>query len=269
MSLRVNGPSFGGACRVGALVALCVLLVCGGTRAVAESFEYKQKQRPRVRDAFLHHATALAVEFAKAGAAWPPTGIFLRGFKHEGELELWARKIKPSKGNDTGERVLVRTFPICAASGVLGPKVRAGDYQVPEGFYTIDRFNPNSSYHLSLGVNYPNAVDKARAAGHPPGGDIFIHGSCVTIGCLPLEDDPIEALYVTAVMAKSHGQGTLPVHLFPCRFGQNTCEAAMRKAAPDAALTAFWEVLREGYLRFENGHLPPRVRATAQGYRIE
>ena len=258
--------------RVGSGVAGCVAfvaLVAAGTGAAAESFEYKQKQRPRVRTAFVHHAAAVAAEFAKAGAAWPPAGIFLRGFKDEGELELWARKRKPPRGTDTGERVLVRTFPICAASGVLGPKARVGDYQVPEGFYTIDRFNPNSSYHLSLGVSYPNAVDKARAVGHSPGGDIFIHGDCVTIGCLPLEDDPIEALYVTAVMARSGGQGALPVHIFPCRFGQDACDAAMRKAAPDAVLAAFWEVLRDGYRRFEKGHVPPTVRATSRGYRFE
>ncbi len=258
--------------RLGAVVAGCmafVALVSADAGAAAESFEYTQQQRPRVRDAFARQAKTVAADFAKAGATWPPTGIFLRGFKHEGALELWARKAKRPGGADTGERVLVRTFPICAASGVLGPKARSGDYQVPEGFYAIDRFNPNSSYHLSLGVSYPNAVDKARAAGKPPGGDIFIHGNCVTIGCLPLEDDPVEALYVTAVMARSGGQGALPVHLFPCRFGEGACEAAMRKAAPDAALTAFWEVLRDGYARFEKGHVPPTVRATARGYRFE
>ena len=258
--------------RGGGLVAGCaavVAIVAAGAGAAAESFEYKQKQRPRVRDAFLHHAKAVAADFAKAGAAWPPAGIFLLGFKHEGELELWARKAKPAKGPDTGERVLVRTFPICAASGVLGPKARSGDYQVPEGFYTIDRFNPNSSYHLSLGLSYPNAVDKARAAGRPPGGDIFIHGNCVTIGCLPLQDDPIEALYVTAVMARGGGQGALPVHLFPCRFSDETCEVALHKASPDDALAAFWQVLRDGYQRFEASHVPPTVRATSRGYRFE
>ncbi len=224
----------------------------------AGTFERQQRGYGRVRQAFDNHHAEVQRQFADAGAAWPPRGMFLRAFKHEGVLELWA---EPAKST---QRVLVRTFPICAASGELGPKSRSGDLQVPEGFYTIDRFNPRSSYHLSLGIDYPNAVDRTRAAGGPPGGDIFIHGDCVTVGCLPLEDGPIEALYVVAVSARDAGQKAIPVHIFPCRFGTAACKAATTGA--DATLKAFWTVLEAGYTDFEKTQIPPRYTATSDGY---
>jgi murein L,D-transpeptidase YafK len=229
------------------------LLLMGG-------FEGEQRRHDRVDAAFDNQAETVEAEFRAAGAAWPPAGLYLRAFKEEGALELWA---KPRKGD---ARVLVRTFAICAKSGGLGPKVREGDGQVPEGFYTINRFNPNSRYHLSLGLDYPNAVDKARAGEDPPGGDIFIHGKCVTIGCLPLEDGPVEALYVAAVRARDRGQTKIPVHVFPCRFGTETCKAAMADASHE--LIAFWLELQAGWMFFETTKLPPQVTATSKGYRF-
>ncbi|MFO0748023.1 MAG: hypothetical protein U1F43_20540 [Myxococcota bacterium] len=226
--------------------------------AHAGSFADKQRQYERVRDAFAHHLPGMKALFDDAGAAWPPRGVYLRGFKLEGELELWAEK---ASGH---ERVRVRVFPICATSGELGPKSQAGDGQVPEGFYTIDRFNPRSAYHLSLGLDYPNKVDLARGDGASPGGDIFIHGNCVTIGCIPIQDDPVEALYVVAVLARDGGQSHIPVHVFPFHFGTAKAEPHMKAAAPD--LLSFWSVLQAGYQAFETTHIPPRVDATRKGY---
>lgn len=228
--------------------------------ARADGFERGQRRFARVDAAFERHLAAVQRDFEKAHAAWPPRGLFLRAFKREGELELWA------EGRDDPKRVKVRVFPICASSGVLGPKVREGDGQVPEGFYSIDRFNPSSSYHLSLGIDYPNAVDKARAAGASPGGDIFIHGNCVTIGCLPLEDGPVEALYVTVVRARDRGQTRIPVHIAPCRFDDAACKAIVAAAEPE--LKTFWDVLAEGYRVFEATRLPPKVEVGRSGYRV-
>lgn len=229
--------------------------------AMAGDFERAQLRFPRVRGAFDAHRDEVERAFRDAGAAWPPQGIYLRAFKLEGELELWAKR---PRGD---ERVRVRGFPICASSGGLGPKRRAGDLQVPEGIYTIDRFNPKSSYHLSLGVSYPNAYDKAQAAGAPAGGDIFIHGDCVTIGCLPLEDGPVEALYVAAVLAKDAGQREIPVHMFPCRFGDKACEAALAAPADDD-VAHVWSILREGYAAFAKSRVPPRYEIGTGGYRL-
>jgi murein L,D-transpeptidase YafK len=240
------------------VILLTMSVVALGAPAHAGPFEKSQRQYPRVRAAFEAHLEGVRAEFEQAGADWPPHGVFLRAFKHEGVLELWAEP------EEEGARVLVRSIPICAQSGVLGPKRRSGDLQVPEGFYAIDRFNPRSNYHLSVGVDYPNAVDKARAGDDPPGGDIFIHGNCVTIGCLPIEDGPIEALYVALVSARDQGQKHIPVHLFPCRFGTAECQAATAEA--DAELAAFWGFLAIGFAEFELTHVPPVFKATAKGY---
>lgn len=240
--------------------ALVSVAVTQDSDARADGFERSQRRFSRVDDAFDKHLASVQRDFEKAHAAWPPRGLYLRAFKREGELELWASGAKDDK------RVKVRVFPICAASGELGPKVRQGDGQVPEGFYVIDRFNPKSSYHLSLGIDYPNAVDKARAGSASPGGDIFIHGSCVTIGCLPLEDGPVEALYVAVVRARDRGQSQIPVHIAPCRFDDAKCQAIVAGAEPE--LKAFWDVLAEGYRAFEATRLPPRVEVARSGYRF-
>ena len=248
------------------LLALALLtpLLGPSPPAAAGDFLAQQRRYDRVAAAWRDHRVDVRARFDAAGAAWPPRGLFLRAHKREGELELWAA---PREGK---RLVRVRTLPICAASGTLGPKARAGDGQVPEGFYAIARFNPRSSYHLSLGLDYPNAVDRARAAGQAPGGDIFIHGSCVTIGCLPLEDGPVSWLYLTAVLARDAGQLRLPVHVFPCRMGTTACEQALAGlSADDAEREAFWEELRPFYEAFERDRVVPSVRATAAGYRLD
>lgn len=245
------------------IVAALTVMSAAAAPAAASSFETKQREFERVRDAFDKHLDEMKTAFTKAGAAWPPRGVYLRAFKLEGELELWA---EPAGDKKTGahERIRVRVFPICATSGELGPKARAGDGQVPEGFYTIDRFNPRSSYHLSLGLDYPNALDKVRADGGAPGGDIFIHGNCVTIGCIPIEDEPIERLYVVAVLARDGGQKKLPVHVFPFRF--DSARGQSITATATSELKAFWASLRVGYDAFEKTRLPPKVKATKKGY---
>jgi len=129
--------------------------------------------------------------FDRAGVAYPPRRIALLGFKAERRLELWAEK--------DGKWVFIHSYPVLAASGKAGPKLREGDRQVPEGIYKLEYLNPNSSYHLSIKIDYPNAFDRqhAKAEGRTkPGGDIFIHGKAVSIGCLAVGDAAIEELFV-------------------------------------------------------------------------
>ena len=194
--------------------------------------------------------------FRDAGLAYPPKEILLRAFKHEGELELWV-----STGKGQAALTKLKTYRVCAPSGVAGPKRREGDFQVPEGFYVVDRFNPQSNFHLSLGIDYPNAADRARLRGERRmGGDIFIHGSCVTVGCLPIEDGPIEELYLIALDARAAGQKRIGVHLFPSRMDDASFAALLAREKPDEALKAFWEEqLRPGYLAFEKSRRPPQV----------
>lgn len=133
----------------------------------------------------------LAPHFRAAGVPYPPPRVFLLAFKKERQLEVWAET--------RTRRALVHTYPILAASGQEGPKLRQGDGQVPEGSYRIVLLNPNSLFHLSMKLDYPNAFDrqKARRDGRKGlGGDIFIHGSAVSIGCLAMGDGAIEELFV-------------------------------------------------------------------------
>ncbi|MCW5944032.1 MAG: L,D-transpeptidase family protein [Fimbriimonadaceae bacterium] len=190
----------------------------------------------------------------------PGTGeVFLRAFKAEAELELW-ENAKPGE-----PFVLLRTFPIARLSGKPGPKRREGDGQVPEGFYTIDRFNPNSRFHLSLGLDYPNASDRIRGDKNEPGSDIFIHGSNVSIGCLAMTDPWIEEIYARCAAARDRGQRAIRVHLFPARFGTEAMRALERRYAKDAALLAFWKELEPAYREFERTRRVPPIKVGAEG----
>jgi murein L,D-transpeptidase YafK len=133
----------------------------------------------------------LGYYFAKAKVAYPPQEVTLIAYKQEKKLELWAR--------DSGEFRLIRDYFIMAASGEAGPKLRQGDRQVPEGVYRIIDLNPNSHYHLSMKLNYPNEFDvyHAELDGRSDlGSDIFIHGKDASIGCLALGDAAIRELFV-------------------------------------------------------------------------
>lgn len=188
-----------------------------------------------------------------------PGEIYVRWFKREAVLELWAR--------NAGRRFrLVATYPILATSGVPGPKRREGDRQVPEGFYQIDRFNPRSNFHLSLGLNYPNAADRVHADPQAPGSDIFIHGGDVTIGCAPIGDELIEELYLAALDAQAAGQTRIAVHIFPARMSGPEWErysAETTRERPE--LKAFWEQLAPAYVSFERRRLVPDIEVTPEG----
>ncbi len=153
----------------------------------------------------------LAPHFKAAGIPYPPARATLIGLKQERELQLYAAAA-------TGPYRLIRTYPILAASGNAGPKLREGDRQVPEGLYRIESLNPNSRYHLSLRVNYPNDFDRAQAKldGRTTlGGDIMIHGNAVSIGCLAMGDPAAEELFVLAART---GLSNIQVILSPCEF---------------------------------------------------
>lgn len=147
--------------------------------------QIRRAVEPRVREMFF-----------SAGAAWPPRNVVLIGIKDERLLEVWA-------DDPLGDPVHVISYPVLAASGVAGPKLKEGDRQVPEGFYRIESLNPNSKFHLSLRVNYPNEADVVRAVEEGRdlaqlGGDIMIHGRAVSIGCLAIGDVPVEDLFFLA-----------------------------------------------------------------------
>ena len=181
-----------------AVAALVCTLACDERREApappARSYD-RGMASPRTLDGVLagvgpRRREALEREARRAGMTYPPAKLTLAAYKDERELEVWA-----ARGNGW---VLYRSYPVLAASGGPGPKLREGDRQVPEGVYRLTHLNPASSYHLSIRVDYPNAFDRARGAedGRASlGGDIYIHGRDVSIGCLAIGDDNIEELF--------------------------------------------------------------------------
>ena len=157
----------------------------------------------------------LAPFFAAADIAYPPERFVLLAFKLERELHLLAS----GSGHDL---TFIRSYPIQGMSGTLGPKLRQGDGQVPEGIYTIDYLNPDSVAHLSLALSYPNDYDRARAAedGRDAlGGDIMIHGGSLSRGCLAMGDEAAEDLFVLA--AETGWEGSVVV-LSPVDFRRDS-----------------------------------------------
>lgn len=148
--------------------------------------------------------------FAKAGISYPPERFTLIALKQDRILELWA---------DNGGGVkYIKSYPFTAFSGGLGPKLRQGDGQIPEGIYRIDYLNPNSSYHLSLKLDYPNAFDRSMAKNdqrHKPGGDIFIHGKDKSIGCVAIGDPAVEELFILTALV---GREKVAVMISPVDF---------------------------------------------------
>src|ERR1700757_1391252 len=144
---------------------------------ISTSFLEYQKSLQRPAEAMAHKEDTLRKQFEAKKLVWPARYIYIRSFKYDSQLEVWVK-------NDLKDQYqLFKTYKICALAGTLGPKRMAGDFQVPEGFYYINEFNPRSDYYLALGINYPNVSDRILSDSLRPGGDIYIHGSCVTVGC--------------------------------------------------------------------------------------
>ncbi|HEU4556051.1 MAG TPA: L,D-transpeptidase family protein [Chitinophaga sp.] len=242
-------------------IIAAVLLVCSVSTAWAQqSFLENQKLFPKVGTAYRDKEEALKKEFEKKGLTYPAKYIFLRSFKLDSELEVWV------KNSVTDTFRLFKTYRVCTLSGKMGPKRKEGDRQVPEGFYYINDFNPNSNYHLSLGLNYPNYSDKILSDPKKPGGEIYIHGSCLTVGCIPLTDEYIEEVYILAVNAKNAGQDFIPVHVYPVKFGNTrSMDYLGGVSLTDNSSQQFWVELKSAYDYFEKHHRLPVVLVDNKG----
>ncbi|HKV61170.1 MAG TPA: L,D-transpeptidase family protein [Candidatus Acidoferrum sp.] len=225
----------------------------------ANSFREQQLKFPRVRTASREKDEALRQRFKEKGLTYPPRAILLRAFKQEAVLELWV------KDTDNKPFVLVHEYRICTSSGTLGPKRRFGDEQVPEGFYELDWFNPQSNFFLSLHISYPNASDRILGSRQNPGGDIFLHGNCASIGCIPITDDGIKEVYWLAALVHNQHDQHLPIEIFPARLTRDGMKALAAAHANQPELIKFWSNLKEGYDYFEKEHRLPRVKTRADG----
>jgi murein L,D-transpeptidase YafK len=207
----------------------------------------------------------LRKQFEEKKLAWPPQQIYIRSFKYDRQVEVWV------KGNDAETFKLFKTYRMCMQSGTIGPKRMEGDYQMPEGFYYINEFKPNSNFHLALGLNYPNASDKVLSDFHRPGGDIYIHGGCVSTGCIAISDRPIEELYILTSHAKEQGHEFIPVHVFPVKYNvKKSFEFLAQATKENQALQKFAISLKAAFDKFEEKKELPLILVNKKGeYIIE
>ena len=179
--------------------------------------------------------------------------ILIRIFKAESELEVWKQK-------DDGHYYHFKTYPICAYSGGLGPKLKQGDRQAPEGFYLIDKdlMNPKSQYHLAFNIGFPNAYDRALGR---TGSNLMVHGDCTSSGCYAMTDAVVEEIYILAREALTSGQENFQLHAFPFRM-----TAANLAAQREHDWYEFWANLKEGYDYFETTRLAPKLAVCGKRY---
>ncbi len=245
------------------LVFVLVLLLkssLGQTSAPGITFVDMQRSYPKINDVLLRKEDTLRKQFEAKGLKWPAKYIYLRSFKYDSQLEVWVKYSANEKFK------LFNTYKVCALAGTLGPKRMQGDYQVPEGFYYINEFNPKSLYHLSLGLNYPNASDRILSDSLQPGGDIYIHGSCVTTGCIPVTDKQIEDIYVLAMHAKDEGQDFIPVHIFPVQFKNKNSNNYLNNYLKDfPEYSPMVSSLRHAYDYFEKTKEIPVIMVNEKG----
>ena len=223
------------------------------------SFKQSQLTHARVKLAYAEKETLVKSYFKNQNIQYAGFNLFIRAFKNEGNLEVWVKQ------KDTDTFSLLHTYSFCSTSGLLGPKRKEGDLQIPEGIYEINHFNPQSNFYLSLGINYPNASDKILSDAKHPGGDIYIHGNCVTVGCIPLTDDKIKELYVLAVEAKSNGQDKIPVHIFPDRLSADMIQKIGDEFSTNKATIQLWNDLQLIYKDFESSKKIKPLSIDAKG----
>ncbi len=181
--------------------------------------------------------------------------IFIRIFKMESQLEIW-------KQRDDGRYALLKTYPICKWSGKLGPKLKQGDKQAPEGFYNVaaHQMNPKSSYHLSFNLGYPNKLDKAYRR---TGNYLMVHGNCLSAGCYAMTDVLIEEIYALAREAFRGGQRAFQVQALPFRMtDENMQKYSGHRWAP------FWRDLKTGYDAFAMTNIPPKIDVCEKRYLV-
>lgn len=233
------------------LTSLMLLMAFGQSDLKTEQLKNK-----RVKVAYQNNWEKQKIKLKSLKIEPTDFDLYIRVFKEEKVLEAWVKDFKQSKFQ------LFKPFPICASSGILGPKRQQGDLQVPEGFYDIVYLQPNSSYHLALKVGYPNKSDRLKTKAKDPGGDIMIHGDCVTIGCIPLRDEPIEELFVLTLEALNKKR---KVHcdIFPFRLTNQKLSSLEKEYSKETI--NLWKSLKKGYDIFELNHSLPKITTDKQG----
>jgi len=232
--------------RFAAATAVCALLLAGCS---AENFNFGPDSNKKHLRAISPQTMSLMQE--KGMAKESP--ILLRIYKEESELEIW-------KKTNAGNYELLKKFAICKWSGELGPKVKTGDRQAPEGFYFIrpEQMNPHSSYHLAFNLGFPNEFDRAH---NRTGAHLMVHGDCSSSGCYAMTDEQIADIFALAREAFDGGQLAFQVQAFP--FRMTAANLARHRNNPNIS---FWRMLKEGSDHFEVTRQEPKIDVCAKRY---
>ncbi len=230
-----------------------------GSAMSSPSFRETQMNFTRVREAYSYKEKIVDKTLAGYSISHDSLRIYLRAFKTEKIIELWAKNIKDSIF------ILVKEFPICDLSGFEGPKRRYRDLQVPEGFYHISKLNPYSKYYLSMEINYPNASDSIRGVHGHLGNQIYIHGSCISSGCLAMTDDRIRELFVYCIEAYNSGQKEIALNIYPARLTDENYSGLISDYKKDKDKLSLWADLKRSYDLFTQLRVQPKVKFLPDG----
>lgn len=234
------------AIRFAAASAVCALVLAGCS---AENFAFG----PDSNKKHLRPVSAQTMALMAEKGMSKESPILLRIYKEESELEIW-------KKTTAGNYELLRKFPICKWSGELGPKIKTGDRQAPEGFYFIrpEQMNPHSSYHLAFNLGFPNDFDRAH---NRTGAHLMVHGDCSSSGCYAMTDEQIAEIFALAREAFDGGQLAFQVQAFP--FRMTSANLARHRNNPNQP---FWRMLKEGSDHFEVTRQEPKIDVCARRY---
>jgi murein L,D-transpeptidase YafK len=223
------------------------------------TFKESQLKYTRVREAYTNKEKAVAKTLAEHGISRDSVQIYLRAFKTEKKVEVWAKNTC-----DTAF-TLVREFPICEISGTIGPKRRSQDLQVPEGFYRINELNPYSKYYLSMRINYPNASDSIRGVKGRLGNLIYIHGACESSGCIAISDEKIKELFIYCIEAYNSGQKEINIAIYPAHLDDKTYARLTSGYSKNKDKISLWADLKKSYDLFNLKKVPPTVKYLPDG----
>jgi murein L,D-transpeptidase YafK len=241
------------------LVIILISLLFLNSGTATNSFREQQMVYTRVREAYADKEKVVIKTLAGYSISRDSLRIYLRAFKTEKKIELWARNISDSVF------VLVKEFSICDISGYIGPKRCSHDLQVPEGFYHISDLNPYSKYYLSMKINYPNASDSIRGVHGHLGNLIFIHGECMSSGCIAITNDRIKELYVYCIEAYNSGQEEIDLTIFPARLSDKMYSGLTSRYSKNKDIISLWTDLKKSYDLFDRNRVPPTVKFFPDG----
>jgi len=223
------------------------------------SFREKQLNYTRVREAYTSKEKIVDKTLSGHFISHDSLRIYLRAFKSEKIIELWAKNIRDTV------YIPIKEFSICDISGFEGPKRRYRDLQVPEGFYHISELNPYSKYYLSMAINYPNASDSIRGVHGHLGNQIYIHGSCISSGCLAMTDDRIRELFVYCIEAYNSGQQEIALTIYPARLTNENYSGLITEYRKDKDKISLWCDLKKSFDLFNRTKMQPKIKFLPDG----